>query len=146
MAYAFYATDNTHAIAAMVCATLLRKAGASADFVLVHLPLSRFVMRRLRQMSIRTQLVASLDRSPSWYYRDCLVKLQVLHLTDYARVIYLDADSVPLKSLDDLFAMPLGGPLAAPVAYWLPQPYWSSHLLVVTPSEALWKRVRRRLE
>jgi hypothetical protein len=146
VAYAFYATDNTYAIAAMVCATLLRKAGANADFVMVHLPLSPFVMGRLRRMGIRTRLVASLDRSPSWYYRDCLVKLQILHLTDYARVIYLDVDAVPLKSLDDLFTMPLGVPLAAPVAYWLPRPYWSSHLLVVAPSEELWKRVGRRLE
>lgn len=146
MAYAFYATDNTYAIAAMVCATLLRRAGARADFVLVHLPLSRFVMGRLRQMNIRTQLVASLDRSPNWFFRDCLVKLQIFRLTDYARVIYLDADSVPLKSLDDFFKMPLGAALAAPVAYWLPQPCWSSHLLVVTPSEESWRRVRRRLE
>jgi glycogenin glucosyltransferase len=146
VAYAFYATDNTYAVAAMVCTTLLRKAGASADFVLLHLPLSRFAMRRLRQMSIRTQLVASRDRSPSWYYRDCLVKLQILHLTDYARVIYLDVDSVPLKSLDDFLTMPLGVPLAAPVAYWLPNPCWSSYLLVVAPSEESWKRVRRRLE
>ncbi len=146
MTYAFYATDNTYAIAAMVCATLLRKAGANADFVMVHLPLSPFVMGRLRRMGIRTRLVDSLARSPSWYYRDCLVKLQILHLTDYARVIYLDVDAVPLKSLDDLFTMPLGVPLAAPVAYWLPRPYWSSHLLVVAPSEELWKRVGRRLE
>ena len=146
VAYAFYAADNTHAIAAMVCATLLRKAGASADFVLVHLPLSPFVMGRLQEMGIRTQLVAPLDRSPSWYYRDCLVKLHILHLTDYARVIYMDVDTAPLKSLDDLFALPLGAPLAASPAYWLPQPYWSSHLLVAAPSEELWKRVRRRLE
>jgi len=125
---------------------LLRKAGAGADFVLVHLPLSRFVMRRLRQIGIRTQPVVSLDRSPSWYFRDCLVKLQVLRLTDYARLVYLDADSVPLKSLDDLFAMPLDVPLAAPVAYWRPQPFWSSHLLVVVPSEELWERANRRLE
>jgi hypothetical protein len=146
VAYAFYATDNTYAIAAMVCATLLRKAGASADFVLVHLPLSAFVMGRLRQMGFRTLLAASLDRSPGWYYRDCFVKLQMFHLIDYARVIYLDVDAVPLKSLDDLFKLPLGAPLAAPVAYWLPQPYWSSHLLVVAPSNELWKRVRQRLE
>ena len=146
VAYAFYASDNTHAIAAMGCATLFRKAGARAGFVLVHLPLSPSVMGSLRQMGIRTQLVASFDRSPNWYYRDCLVKLQILRLTDYARLIYLDVDTIPLKSLDDFFAMPMGVPLAASVAYWLPQPYWSSHLLVVAPSEELWKRVRRRLE
>jgi len=33
----------------------------------------------------------------------------------------------------------------APVAYWLPQPRWSSYLLVAAPSEELWRRVERRL-
>ena len=63
MAYAFYATDNTYAIAAMVCASMLRRAGARAEFVLVHLPLSRFVMSRLREMNFRTHLVTSLVRT-----------------------------------------------------------------------------------
>ena len=54
-------------------------------------------------------------------------------------------DTFPLKSLDGFFTLPPGVPLMAPVAYWLPQPRWSSYLLVAAPSEELWRRVERRL-
>jgi alpha-N-acetylglucosamine transferase len=57
--------------------------------------------------------------------------------------VYVDADAIPLRRLDDLFALPLDGPLAAPRAYWLPQPYWCTGLLVVRPSLASWDRVSR---
>ena len=33
-------------------------------------------------------------------------------------------------------------PIAAPSAYWLPQPYWTSALFLARPSRAIWRRVR----
>jgi lipopolysaccharide biosynthesis glycosyltransferase len=69
--------------------------------------------------------------------------LRLFELTDYDRVVYVDADALPLKSLDSLFTLPFDEPLAAPRAYWLAQPFWSSHLLLVKPSAELWNRVNR---
>jgi lipopolysaccharide biosynthesis glycosyltransferase len=80
------------------------------------------------------------------YYKDCLVKLRIFELVEYARVIYVDADSVPLKSLDHLFTLPFDEPVAAPRADWLPSPCWASHLLVVKPSHDLWNRVEKHFE
>jgi hypothetical protein len=85
----------------------------------------------------------------SWapeYFRDCFVKLSSFQLTGYHRVVVVDADAVPLKSLDFLLTLPFDGPLAAPRAYWLPQPCWTSALLVVRPSRTLWTRLKRSLK
>jgi hypothetical protein len=38
--------------------------------------------------------------------------------------------------------LPITGSVAAPRAYWLPQPYWTSALLVAQPSIACWNRVK----
>lgn len=55
------------------------------------------------------------------YYKGSLQKFYSFLLTDYARVIVLDADGLPLRSLDHLFLLtfPRGIHLAAPQGYWL---------------------------
>jgi predicted O-methyltransferase YrrM len=96
-------------------------------------------MRIVTQRAPTPELVR--DRS----CRGCLVKLEVFGLTDYDRVVYVDADALPLRSLDHLLGIPFAEPLAAPIAYWLPQPWWGSHLLVVKPSANLWRRLHRHV-
>jgi alpha-N-acetylglucosamine transferase len=58
-------------------------------------------------------------------------------------VLFIDADSIPLKNLDYLFRFPFDGPVAAPKAYWLPQPFWTTALLLVHPSDENWGRLSR---
>jgi len=77
------------------------------------------------------------------YFKDCLIKLRIFQLTQYDRIVYLDADSIPLKSLDHLFSLPFNEMIAAPRAYWLPQPFVTSLLLVVKPSLMMWNRVKQ---
>jgi FkbM family methyltransferase len=146
-AYVFYATNDTYAIAVLVFVRLLRRLGIrdDVDIVVLHLRLSRSIVAKMRKLGMVTLMVPELGRGHHRHYKDCFVKLRSFQLSDYDRVVYVDADAVPLKSLDDLLALPFDGAVAAPSAYWLPQPSWTSALMVVRPSRAHWNRVKRSL-
>lgn len=143
-AYAFYATSETHAIAVQVFVCLLRRLGIrdDADVVVLHLPLSPATLTRMRDLGMHTVPVPGHPRMRHRYYRYCLAKLRIFQL-DYERIVFVDVDAVPLKSLDNLFALPLKASVAAPAAYWLPQPFWTSALMLVRPSAENWERVSR---
>ena len=144
-AYAFYATDHAYAIAVLVFVRVLQRLGVrrDVDLLLLHLPLPRQLLTKMRGLGMLTAEVPALPYINSPYYRHCLVKLRIFQLTQYDCVIFVDADAMPLKRLDDLFAIAFDGPVAAPSAYWLPQPYWCSSLLLVRPSLVNWRRVAR---
>lgn len=145
LAYVFYATDERYAVAVMVFVHLLRGLGLreDADIVALHLPLSAAVVDRMRKLGIATRLVAPIPGVQVWHYRHCLVKLRALALSGYERILYLDADAIPLRSLDELLSSPLAGPIAAPRAYWLRQPFWTSAMMLVRPSKESWSRAKR---
>jgi hypothetical protein len=145
LAYVFYATNHAYAIAVLVFVRLLRRLGirGDADLLLLHLPLPAQLVTKVREVGMVPVLVPSLPYVDYPYFKDCLVKLRIFQLIEYDRVVYVDADAVPLKSLDDLLALPFDGTIAAPRAYWLPQPLWTSALLLARPSVANWDRVSR---
>jgi len=145
-AYVFYATSDRHAIAVLVFVHLLTRFGRrkDIDLVLLHLPVSSYLLVKLREMGLLTRLVTTkLRHVRNRYFRDCLIKLKALSLTEYERVVFADADAIPLRSLDFLFSFPFDEPLAAPSAYWLRQPYWTTCLFLAKPSAELWQRVAR---
>ena len=146
-AYVFYATSDLYGVAVLVFVQRLRQLGlaADADVVVLHLALSDHLLARLRAMRIVTRRAPTPELVRDRSCRGCLVKLEVFGLTDYDRVVYVDADALPLRSLDHLLGIPFAEPLAAPIAYWLPQPWWASHLLVVKPSANLWRRLHRHV-
>jgi alpha-N-acetylglucosamine transferase len=148
LAFVFYATNGDYAIAVMVFVHLLRDLGIrqDADVIVLHLPLAPLILEKMRRMGLLTRLVEPLDNVRHQHYRHSLVKLRVLELAEYDRVLFTDADAIPLNSLDDLLSLPLTDPIAAPRAYWLQQPYWTSALLVVQPSIARWNRIKRHFE
>lgn len=145
LAYVFYATNQAYAIAVMVMVRMLQRLGIrnDADLIVLHLPLARSILTKMREMGLTTVRVPVLPYIDYPYFKDCLIKLRILQLIEYDRLLFVDADSIPLKSLDNLLQFPFGGPIAAPRAYWLPQPFWTSALLVVRPSAANWDRVTR---
>ncbi len=142
----FYATNHAYAIAVLVFVRLLRRLGirGDVDLLLLHFPLPAQLVTKVREAGIVPVLVPDLPYIDYPYFRDCLVKLRIFQLIEYDRIVYADADAMPLKSLDDLLVLPFDGPIAAPRAYWLPQTFWTSALLVVRPSAAHWARVSRR--
>jgi hypothetical protein len=144
LAFVFYATNERYAAAALVFVHLLRNLGirGDADVLLLHLPLPAPMLDKARQMGIITWPVAGFRGVPNDHYRDCFVKLRVLALAEYRQILFADADAIPLKSLDPLLSIEMKNPIAAPLAYWLPQPLWTSALFLAQPSRALWQRVR----
>jgi alpha-N-acetylglucosamine transferase len=146
-AYVFYATDDAYGVAVLVFVRRLRQLGlaADADVLVLHLPLSPPVVARMDELGIQRREVTGF-RQRGGYFKDSLVKLRIFELTEYDRVVYLDADALPLRNLDFLSTLPFNDPVAAPSAYWLPQPFWTTALLVVQPSEAIWNRIGPHLE
>lgn len=144
LAFVFYATNERYAAAVLVFVHLLRALGirSDADLLLLHLPLPRTMLDRAHGMGIVTRPVAAFSGVPNDHYRHCYVKLRVLALREYERVLFTDADAIPLKSLDPLLSIDMKNAVAAPLAYWLPHPYWTSALFLARPSDALWRRVR----
>lgn len=144
-AYAFYATDCTYAMAVLTFVRRLRQLHArrDADIVVFHTAVSAHLLGRMRALGVVTRRV-SVPAKVRGHYRDCLAKLRVFQLVDYERVVYIDADAIPLRSLDFLFTLQFDAPVAAARAYWLPQPFWTTYLLVIKPSPELWRRVSHR--
>lgn len=147
LAFAFYATDDNYALAVLVFLHRLRDLGmrSDADVVALHLPVSPVLTAMMREMGIITKLVEPLEQVGDPYYRHSLVKLRIFELTQYDRVLFIDSDSIPLKSLDDLLGLQLPEPIAAPSAYWLEQPWWTSAMLLARPSSSNWGRVVRHM-
>lgn len=144
-AYAFYATNDAYAAAAIIAATALRRTGAGRDiaFVFIHHGVSPAMVTRARQANFITREVEPLRFTSGKYYRDCLTKLRIFQLVEYDRVVFIDADSLPLQNLDHLYTLPFTQPIAAPRAYWTPRRKATSLLLVVTPSMSNWDRVQQ---
>jgi lipopolysaccharide biosynthesis glycosyltransferase len=144
-AYVFYATNDAYAASAIIAATALRRTGAGRDieFVFLHHGVSPAMAARARQANFITRDVEPLRFTRGKYYRDCLTKLRIFQLVEYERVVFIDADSLPLQSLDHLFSSPFTQAIAAPRAYWMQHPVATSLLLVVSPSMERWNRVQR---
>ncbi len=148
-AYVFYATNYKYAIAVCVAVKRLQQTNVrnDVDFVVLHLPVSKYILDAMRKMDIIT---ISVNALPYYlnndYFKDCLVKLRIFQLTQYERIIYLDADAIPLKNIDHLFSLPFSEMIAAPRAYWLQQPFVTSLLLVVKPSNLMWYRLKQHFE
>jgi hypothetical protein len=146
-AYVFYATDHSYAIAVVVFARLLQRLGLSgdADLIVLHLAVPRYVIATMRDMGMVTTVVPALGHVDHPYFRHCLVKLRVFQLIEYERILFADADAIPLKSLDPLFDLAEDRPVTAATAYWMPQPCWTSALFLARPSVVPWQRLRRHV-
>jgi len=143
-AYVFYATDNHYAIAVCVAIRLLKKTGVrnDIDFVVIHLPIARTIIQSMHKMNVITKRVQKLP-SAHWHFKNCFIKFYIFQLTQYDRIVYFDADTYIMQNLDHLFTLPLNGKIAAPKAYWMPQPHVTSLLLVVRPDIKLWNKVQK---
>lgn len=144
-AYAFYATNNIYAVAVMVAAhALMRLEGRNdVDFVVLHHGVDCFILRRLRELGVFTKQVRPAPFAAEGYFVDSLTKLRVLQLTQYETVVFMDADCLPLKRVDELFAGQWPGSIAASVAYWFPEKAASTALFAFRSSADLWARVSR---
>ncbi len=145
-AYVFYATNDEYAVAALVVVRQLKqlRVREDADFVVLYLSLPAPVLSKMHEMGIVTKRVEPLPYIRHKYYRHCLLKLRVFELVEYERIVFLDADTIPLQDLDHLFSLEFSEQVAAPDAYWLDDLDVTTVLLLVKPSLELWKRIQKR--
>jgi len=66
-------------------------------------------------------------------------------LTHYDRIIFLDVDVLVIKPLDELFHLP-PVPIAAPIAYWLDPPKFTSAFLVIQPQRTLFDALVAKID
>jgi len=92
------------------------------------------------EAGVITHSAVPAKRLPYPYYRDCLLKLHVFGLTEYQRIVYVDADAIPLRGFEPLFSLSLDRPIAAPLAYWLENPMKTSCMMVIEPDPELYAR------
>jgi hypothetical protein len=130
-AYAFYATSDLYACSVLVIIDKLislrqEHTAMEIDIVVIYLAnsLSSPTLTSFHELpvSYRVKLRAVEPihfRNNNGYYNDCMVKMYVFSLTEYSRVVYMDADGLPLHNLDHLFHLVPSVPFAAPRAWWL---------------------------
>ena len=93
----------------LISASLLRKTGSTADFWLyVRLSpdskLDTMPTEDLRLLDALGVKVKHLDKPEHESFSQLMYdKFYILNMTDYKRVMYLDADTIPLTNLDYLF-------------------------------------------
>lgn len=146
-AYIFYVTSNEYACAALqLIDGLVNRVGMDTsriDLVMLHgANLADVFLRRARdQLNVKTMSVKLLhaDATESTW-ETSLTKLRAFQDWGYDRVVYLDSDAVVMQSLDHLFDLPPGR-LYAPTAYWLPQPFFASTLMVIEPSNDVFQDI-----
>jgi len=120
-AYVLYATSDIYMCSALINLRRIRRFGASRDNdVAVIIPEDYQPSDTLSVASaagnftvIRVAPTVKLSDST---YHDVLTKLRVFELEQYDRIVYIDADSLVMRSMDDLFQLP-DTPLAAARAY-----------------------------
>ncbi|EQC25786.1 hypothetical protein SDRG_16382 [Saprolegnia diclina VS20] len=142
-----YATNSITACSALIMADSIRRLGtpASVDVaVLVTGSISQNIHDALTAGGLVVIPVASWRQpsAPHDTWVESLTKLRIFEEHGYDRVIYLDSDAWLQRNLDHLFY--LGEAVFwAPRAYWLDQPFIASTLLVLTPSNALFRRLEK---
>ncbi|EGG17508.1 hypothetical protein DFA_08504 [Cavenderia fasciculata] len=144
LAYAFYVTDDIYYCAAAATAHRLRQ-WTDYDIVFIFITANSYTpgshitnklnkLTNIKHKFIDSSIQARFPGQDSTW-RDSLNKFYVFTLTEYDRIIFLDADTVVLRNLDHLFFIP-DCTLASPRAYWLDnQPFFTSLLMVLKPSQ-----------
>ncbi|ETO63907.1 hypothetical protein F441_18319 [Phytophthora nicotianae CJ01A1] len=148
-AYFFYVTSNTYACAAIQfihhLVNDLQMNSSRIDVVVMHTihanaPLLHKLQDRYHVRTILVDSVKADATEPTW--RESLTKLRAFQDWGYDRVVFFDADAVPMANLDHLFDLP-PATLYAPTAYWLEQPFFASTLLVIEPSDEIFNDMIR---
>ena len=144
VAYAFYATDDNYAVSAMVAIWQLKKLGvpAGVDFVLLHLNISDEILEKFRGLGVRLVPSTTPTYLSEGSYQHSLVKLEVLTLTDYETVLFMDADGLAMQTMSELFDLEVESGIAAPICWWFGGDA-TTCLMLVKPSAALYSRVSK---
>ncbi|RKP34378.1 nucleotide-diphospho-sugar transferase, partial [Dimargaris cristalligena] len=152
-AYVTLVTSNDYAQGAVVLAHSLRQSGTSYPLVCLITPstltpaatdilytsFDRVVPVSPFDSGDHTnlKLLGRPDLGVTW------TKFELWRLTEYSKIVFLDADTLVLRNLDDLFATK--GPFAAAPDIGWPDCF-NSGVMVCTPDQRTWASLRSRAE
>ncbi|SDE19094.1 Alpha-N-acetylglucosamine transferase [Paracoccus isoporae] len=129
-AYVTLATNADYALGALALVNSIKATGTAADCVVLHTEVPEASLAPLRVAGarlIRTELLETSPEFNATHARDALharaaftkgvkppfhtpldnfAKLRLWQLTEYASVVFIDADAIMLKNCDMLFAYP----------------------------------------
>lgn len=144
-AYITLITNDTYAPGALVLAHRLRDIGSIHDLVcLVTHQVSNHV-RALLLDQCYTRLVDVQELFTTRFENllllgrpelgATLTKIQLWGLTEYTKLVFLDADTLPIRNIDDLFSRPAFS--AAPDTGW--PDCFNSGVFVAEPSDSVYQ-------
>jgi len=112
-------------------------------------PIARLLQQAQNDYYVKLQPVDVLHQNGTkeTTWADSYTKLLAFNLTQFDRVLALDADSVVLQNLDDLFLFQKA-PLAMPYVYWGEPTGWSfsSQMLLITPSASSFQLIESEIK
>jgi len=143
LACVFYATNDLYAVAILVAVRRLKKLGISSDIdiVTLHSTVSGYILNAMHKLGVITVSTYPPLLATQRFFRNSLLKLRIFQLTQYERIVFLDADAFLLTNLNSLFEVKLNEFIAMPRAYWVRHPYGTSALILARPSAELWQRL-----
>jgi alpha-N-acetylglucosamine transferase len=141
-AYVTLVATDAYAAGALVVAHRLRQLGSIKDIVCLTTPnISSSVREQLRKVllvievdELRSTQVDNLQLLGRPELDVTFTKIQLWKLTQYQKVVFLDADTLPLLNVDELFDRPALS--AAPDAGW--PDCFNSGVFVAEPSDAIY--------
>jgi len=138
-AYVWWTSISEYTWSALVAIKSLKSTNPSEqiDFVLIHtIALSEKQKQLLDAFGVKCISFENAESVQNSYYKYANNKLYIFKLTQYAKLIFMDSDSMPLKNLDHMFLFP-DAPVVAPCPYWEPeqQPKFVSWFMLVMPNE-----------
>ena len=144
-AYVWYVANSNPDIA---CATLVAASAVATNGLRSNVDLVAIYNRdvpnpeRFKKLNIKLIKVEEAASKGQFQWRESFLKLRVTELFDYQRLIYFDVDTFPVGSLDNLFDIAkFPVEIAAPRAYWLPQPsVTSGGPMVIDPQRFFYER------
>ena len=137
-AYVWWTSKSEYTWSALVAIKSLKSTNPSEqiDFVLIHtIALSDKQKQLLDAWSVKCISFENTVSVQNSYFKYANNKLYIFKLTQYAKVLFMDSDSMPLQNLDHMFMFP-DAPVVAPCSYWEPkhQPKLTAWILLVQPS------------
>lgn len=118
---AVWGRNAEYALGAMVLGWSLRRSGTKHDLVALHTQdVPAAAVELLRRSGWTPREMKYLEAADALYqdfclktrFQDVFTKLRVLELTEYSKVLLLDADLLVRECIDDLFEMPAPAAMA----------------------------------
>lgn len=144
-AYISLITNEKYLPGVLVLGQSLKMTGTAIPLV-VLLPngIEQSVTAALEKHNIQFQFYAEDRTGPkgTGYWQSTMAKLRVFDLTEYSKIVFLDADMMILKSLDWLFDMPHMSAVAAGKELHAEWTRMNSGLMVIEPKKEMHDKMR----